>query len=205
MVELPDASVLVDVDERFVRIEMRESWLKPNRTAMVTAFALPALLILVAAAFAVARVLVVDSQWMMWTALTLTAIALIFAIPIVQGIRTPRLGYEDDCLLVYLRGAQPFQVPIEIVEVFFLGQGPAMVKAKGGENAETSTIVVRLAESAAEWHHREVNPSLGQWCDGYIVIRGTWCEPINADLLKSLNHRLVEIHRERRLTSSREE
>lgn len=166
---------------------------------MVTAFALPALLILMAAAFLIASVFAADAHWLMWAAATFTAIALLVAIPIAQGIRMPRLGYEDEYLLVYLRGAQPIQVPIEIVEVFFLGQGPAMVKAKGGESAETSTIVVRLAESAAEWHEREVNPSLGQWCDGYIVIRGTWCEPINTDLLESLNHRLVEVHRKRRL------
>lgn len=37
---------------------------------------------------------------------------------------------------------------------------------------------------------------LGQWCGGYITVRGTWCESITADLMQGLNRRLVEAHRQ---------
>ena len=43
------------------------------------------------------------------------------------------------------------------------------MRGASGEELETSTIVVRLAEAAAEWRFREVKPALGAWCDGYIT------------------------------------
>ena len=113
----------------------------------------------------------------------------------------PRLSYANHTLDVRLRSGAPIQVPIDVVECFFLGQGPAL-RTRGfgdrGKAEETSTIVVRLAESAERWKHFDVNPALGQWCDGYITIRGTWCEPITNELLKRLNENLVAAHRELR-------
>ena len=38
-------------------------------------------------------------------------------------------------------------------------------------------------------------PRLGSWEHGYIVVRGTWCEPINREVIKGLNKRLVAAHR----------
>ena len=118
---------------------------------------------------------------------------------ILYRFRQPRMSYSGGKLLLYLRGAQPLPVPIEIVECFFLGQAPSMLprslEGKHGEAADASTIVVRLAESAIDWHHRDVRGSLGQWCEGYITIRGTWCEPLSGDLVMQLNRRLVEAHR----------
>jgi hypothetical protein len=63
---------------------------------------------------------------------------------------------------------------------------------------------VRLAESAQDWKHRDVRPAFGHWCEGYITIRGSWCEPINEGLMKRLNQRLVAVQRERK-AASREE
>jgi hypothetical protein len=57
---------------------------------------------------------------------------------------------------------------------------------------------VRLAESAVEWKHRDVNPALGHWCESYITIRGAWVEPITHDRLRQMNARLAEIQRERK-------
>ena len=176
---------------------MRECWLKTNRRATVAAFALPVVLILLAVFFVAIGFREDHTAWTIGTGAAFAAVAVIIMIPIVIAARLPRLAYEDGFLLVYLRGRSPIKVPIEIVEVFFLGQGPAMIKAKGGE-AETTTIVIRLAESATAWHHRDVRAMLGQWVDGYIVIRGTWCEKIDAELMQGLNRRLVEVHRLRR-------
>lgn len=140
-------------------------------------------------------------RWLGWVC---AALGVLFCLTLVHLIRLPRLGYQDGELLVYLGSATPIRVPISIVEVFFLGQGSALMKARGGEMAETATIVVRLAEAAKEWHNRDVKATFGQWCDGYIVIRGTWCEPINAELLTRLNHKLVEVHRQQRETAASE-
>jgi hypothetical protein len=38
-----------------------------------------------------------------------------------------------------------------------------------------------------------VKPSLGTWCGGYVTIRGTWCEPLQPDLIRRLNRRLKEV------------
>jgi hypothetical protein len=111
----------------------------------------------------------------------------------------PRLAYGDEQLLVYLRAGKPRSIPIEVVECFFLGQAPSLLgRASSDVDEPTSTVVVRLAESAAAWKQFDVNARLGRWCDGYITIRGTWCEPITVDLLKSLNHRLAVVHRMQR-------
>jgi hypothetical protein len=96
-------------------------------------------------------------------------------------------------LLVYLDPTRPTRVPIEIVECFFLGQGPSELPKLKGREPETQNVIVRLAEAASEWKHRDVRRALGHWCEGYITIRGSWCEPISPDLMKRLNRRLAEV------------
>jgi len=123
------------------------------------------------------------------------ALGLVSVPLIIWSSSQPRLAYSDGYLVVFLGTLGPLHVPIELVECFFLGYGPSLIPLIGGK-LQTSTIVVRLAESAKEWKHRDVSRQLGHWCDGYIVIRGTWCEPISAELVQRLNARLVEVHRQ---------
>ena len=113
----------------------------------------------------------------------------------------PRLGYEKGNLLVYLTPGRPVAVPIEFVECFFLGE-TAMTLPGERKERRTSTLVVRLAESAKDWKHREVKPSLGSWSDAYITIHGTWCEPLSVERVHRLNQRLAEIHRQRRASAA---
>ena len=110
-------------------------------------------------------------------------------------LQRPRLEYEPGWLLLHLGWSRTIPIPIEIVECFFMGQFPSKVRGPTGKEAETATVVVRLAERATEWHAREMAPHLGQWADGYIIVRGTWCEPINMDLLTRMNKLLAEAHR----------
>jgi hypothetical protein len=107
----------------------------------------------------------------------------------------PRLAYESGCLLVYLRPGPPFRVPVEHVEAFLLGQGPSWLPGEKHRRTETVTLVVRLAEKAEEWSHRDGDPRLGSWCDGYITIRGTWCQPLTLDVVVRLNRRLADVQR----------
>jgi hypothetical protein len=132
-----------------------------------------------------------------------SSVAIMCAIVVAMTVRhaklfsTPRLVFTGTHLEVTL-AARPVEVPIDVVEVFFLGQGPSQVHTKTGRDIVNSTLVVRLAESASDWRCRSVNPRLGQWCDGYITIRGIWCEPLNVDVIRRLNHRLVEAKRHKK-------
>jgi len=117
---------------------------------------------------------------------------------LLYWLQLPRLAYERGELLVYLRGKDPIRVPIEIVEVFFLGQGSSPLPRQRGQETETTNIVVRLAESATEWKQRDVDLRLGLWCESYITIQGAWCEPIGEPQMARLNQRLIEAHREQK-------
>lgn len=108
----------------------------------------------------------------------------------------PRLATDGKHLLVYCGGWRPVRVPLEIVEVFFLGQGPSKLPQPVGKPLENSTVVVRLAESATEWHKRRTNKRLAHWCEGYITLRGVWCEPLTTECLRRLNNALVQSKRQ---------
>jgi hypothetical protein len=140
-----------------------------------------------------------------------SAICLLLALPplwmvlgLAFALACPRIAYEPGELLVFVEMHRATRVPIEIVECFFLGQGPSELPKLAGREAETANVVVRLAEAASEWKHREIKPAFGQWCEGYITIRGAWCEPINRDLLQRLNHRLAEVQRECKAAQARD-
>lgn len=170
-----------------------EVWLKPNRRIyllggiLVFAFALAMFAVGVAVEFSPLRI----------GFLTAGAVLTLFAIFWARQAWAARLVYADDHLQVRL-GGPTRSIPIDLVECFFLGQGPAGI---GPEESEASSIVVRLAERAEDWKKVEINRRLGLWCDGYITIRGAWCEPISPTLMERLNKRLAEVHRERKVSA----
>ena len=112
---------------------------------------------------------------------------------------------DADLLLDESQGRLEVRVhplPVELVECIFLGQAPALVPEPRGANrsrgVETSALILRLAESATDWQAGKVNELLGHWREGYIMIRGTWCEPISRDPVQQLNDRLAAAHRRQR-------
>jgi hypothetical protein len=107
----------------------------------------------------------------------------------------PRLACSEDELLVYLSGLRPSRLPLPVVECFFLGQAPSMIAHPKGDEVESSAVVVRLAERATQWHRRDVPVSMGRWCDGYITVRGTWCEPLNQAVVSRMNSSLAAAKR----------
>jgi len=109
---------------------------------------------------------------------------------IAWQLQRPRLAYRAGQLRVYQRWGPPLRVPIQAVECFFLGHGPANLPGRQLAKAETANVVVRLAERATEYSKRRVFPLWGRWCDGYITIAGAWCEPLTPALLARLNDRL---------------
>ncbi len=177
---------------------MREIWLRPNVRAIWIGLLLP----LFAAVLAM-LILATTPDHGPWWWLRLTAVLLLVVVGAVTLImivmtRIPRLAYQDGQVLVYLQSGAPFRVPADKVECFFLGQTDSRMPGGGSQSPETASIVVRLAENAPQFHQRQVNQALGQWCGGYITIRGTYCERIHGELLRRLNARLTAVHRELR-------
>lgn len=174
---------------------MPEVWLRTNRRALAMGMLLPGLL--AAGLLAILAVLVISGQhWLLCGLVAVLAAAPLWMVgELVYAMAQPRLGYDRGELLVYLEPTRPTRVPIDVVEVFFLGQGPSELPKLAGREPETQNVIVRLAESAPEWKHRDVKPALGHWCEGYITLRGSWCEPINREVMQRLNRRLVETQR----------
>lgn len=175
---------------------MREIWLRANPKAVWPLLFLPTLMAatgLTGMVWCVIR----DAGVAPWlTSISLVLLGLAPLVVLLRWSRRPRLAYQDGELLVLLDQGQPRRVPIAVVECFFRGTGETLLPGVKGDVVKTSTIIVRLAEAAVDWHTRPSRPSLGVWADGYITLRGTWCEPITPELLRRLNKRLVEVHRE---------
>jgi hypothetical protein len=173
-----------------------ETWLRPNGRAVWFGTVLPALLGLVGLALVVGLPGHPPPAWMRVAGEILAVLGFGTVLLLLGQLRQPRLAYFQNHLLVALRSGPPLRVPIEVVECFWLGQTPSLLPLKRHERTETSAVVIRLAESAAEWRQRDVKPQLGKWCEGYITIRGTWCEPLSIELVNRLNQRLAEVTRQ---------
>lgn len=119
----------------------------------------------------------------------------------------PRIAIDERQLFVYValfRG--PVRIPLDVVEVFFIGQGPVSGDEPGHptgyQGAVAANVIVRLAEQAPQWHDRKINQRMGVWTEGYITVRGMWCEDIDQDRLKEMNRALINAKRNLRDTAS---
>ena len=182
---------------------MRECWLKPNRRPIIAAGVLFALIALGAVAAIYAFML--SQNWFgLFVTVALGGPALACVVFCYLAARTPRLAYENGELLVYSKSFTPRRVPIDVVEVLFLGSGPALPTTDTDDQQQEPTgpraanVVVRLAEAASDWHHRELSAAVDKWENGYIVLSGTTCEPISHERLNVINRRLAEVRRGRR-------
>jgi hypothetical protein len=170
---------------------MRETWLKPNRRAILFGCVPPLVLALVGACLAVALSESANRVWQ-WLAVALIVAGLAILGIVFGQLRHPRIGFHNGMVLFYLRLGTPIAVPVGIVESFFFGQGPAHFPAMT-KQPQTVNLIARLSQRHTEWANQNVRPSLGSWCDGYVTIRGTWCEPLNSEMIRTLNRRLKEV------------
>lgn len=109
-----------------------------------------------------------------------------------------RLERVGNALRVRLSPFRSDEVPLDVVECFFLGSHPLEQPGTVRDDLPThrvGTLVVRLAERAVEWHERPTMSEWGTWKEGAIVCDGRLCEPLSADLVHSLTRRLVEAKR----------
>jgi hypothetical protein len=173
---------------------MRETWLRPNRRAIWFGCVPPAM-VAAFGLFLVVGASASNSQWLRWVGVALVAGSVALIAALVAQSRRPRIAYQNGRVLFYLRASRPIAVPVGIVEAFFLGQGPSTLPG-GLQRQESINLVARISQRANEWASQDVKPSLGNWCDGYVTIRGTWCEPLGTDLVRRLNRRLKEVQTE---------
>jgi hypothetical protein len=166
---------------------MREIWLRTNRRAILLGCVPPA-------AFATCGAWLVFAGAGHWRwpgiLLILTSTGLVGLL--LLQMRRPRVAFESNTVLFYLRGGPPIAVPAEIVESFFAGQSPAYLPGIK-KQPQTVNLIARLSQRHKEWAKQTVKPALGHWSDGYVTIRGTWCEPLDTEVIRRLNRRLKEV------------
>tara|TARA_B100001123_G_scaffold407965_1_gene500708 strand:- start:2 stop:577 length:576 start_codon:yes stop_codon:yes gene_type:complete len=176
------------------RPQRRECWLSPNRRALAIGLILPGILFLIG----VVLISQQSTHLLQGVGTGFLILGGVLAFAMIRHLYLPRLAYQDGQLLVFLTRGNPLRVPVDVVECFFLGQTEEN-QSPGHEKrrAQTATVVVRLAEAAKEWHRFDVKAALGSWQNGYIIIRGTWCEPLSMDRVNALNTRLKEVKKSR--------
>jgi hypothetical protein len=174
---------------------MAECWLKPNRRALATAMIVPSVVAAIGLVLLVVGMRSDQRVWLSISGSAMFALGIVCVAAIWFASRIPRLAYDDGDLLVYLRSLTPLRVPIDAVECFFLGQGPAHPAPPDQPVAKAANVIVRIADSAADFHERDVRADLGIWRDGYITIRGLWCEPLSHERVNLLNRQLADAHR----------
>jgi len=169
---------------------MTEVWLRPNRRVLL---------------FALVPVGIMGGigYWLQAAATTTTVLgvvgwgvvglAVFLCVGLIYQCYRPRIAFRNGHVLFYLRTGRPISVPVDVVEAFFLGQGAAHLPATAEDSAESMNLVARLSQREEQWQRRDVKPALGRWCEGYVTIRGTWCEPLTGELIRRLNRRLREV------------
>ena len=172
---------------------MTEIWLHTNRRAIAFALVIPVLGLIVALAlFLYEWVAPAPAAWVMWVAGVLASVSALVGGLMVWQLLRPRIARVGDELLFYLRSGAPLGVPLTVVEGFLLGQGPSYLRHDRPDESTAATVVVRIADRAIDFGNRETKPALGTWCNHYVTIRGTWCEPLTLELVTRLNARLAE-------------
>jgi len=178
-----------------MRAPTEEIWLRGN--------ARPAAL-LVAAALAAGTGLVVLAVLPPTRAVAMP-VAIAFALvagPLVAAVSLaavqPRLARRGGVLRVRLAPLAAHDVPLEIVECFFIGSHvlPAPDGRDDQPGQRVGTLVMRIAERAAAWQARPTFAAWGTWAEGAVVFDGRWCEPLSVELARRLSGRLVEAKRE---------
>jgi hypothetical protein len=174
---------------------MRETWLKANRRVLLLGM-IPPIALIAVGLIPLAAMPADTESWIRFGGLGAVGLGLLLLALIAIQMRLPRLAYCDGQLLVYLAGGGPLCVPVDIVQCFFLASGAGQIPGSKGSRIGVRNLTMRLDEKATDYHHRDVKPALGRWDEGYIVIHGAWCEPLNLSLVQLLNSRLASVKSE---------
>lgn len=173
---------------------MREVWLKSNSRALLMSILPVALVETFALLVAVLGGFVFDNPVLMWCGGLVWVVSSIVLVGLVLQWSQPRIARDGEYVLLFVRGGLPVRVPLNLVEGFLLGQGPTMLAGPSHE-LETANLVIKLADKAEEFQKVEVKSTIASWCNSYVTIRGTWCEPLSVEIVNRLNMRLYEAKR----------
>lgn len=169
-----------------------EVWLRGNPR--------PALMTLAAslAAAAIAAAALVAFQPPAWGIAVVAAgclVGLFVATAFVWAAARPRLACRGGMVEVRLAPLGVQRVPLDVVECVFPGSQPVVAESGDVAARRVNTLVLRLAERAAEWRTRPVASAWGSWADGTVVFDGRWCEPLTPVLAREISTRLLEARR----------
>ena len=120
----------------------RVTWLHSNRQALC----LGLIVLLPLLALTIGCLVMSPNSWIRWAAAAFGAMLTYLLTLCIYLMFQPRLSYANEHLHVRLRPGAPIQVPIDVVECFFLGQGPTLLPRPFGKRdklEETSTIESR--------------------------------------------------------------
>lgn len=134
-------------------------------------------------------------RWLV-AASCLAAAAAVAVLAVVAG--RPRLAHRGDVLRVRLAPTAVHEVPLEVVECFFLGSrelDEAGRRPPEEEGRRVTTLVMRLAERAVDCRERPSFAPWGKWEDGSVVFDGRWCQPLSVEVARQLSGWLVEAKR----------
>lgn len=173
---------------------MRETWLQTNRRAIWFGTSFPLVQIALGAGLVWAAP--PEIEWPKWLGLGMIAVGSCLVVVLLVHLRRPRIAYDDGQVLFHLQNGPPIPVPVELVEAFFIGQGPLMLPGAPQHDVSIN-LVARISQRDPSYAQREVKLALGAWCDSYVTIRGTWCEPLDGEVVRRLNRRLREVSEER--------
>jgi hypothetical protein len=181
---------------------MTEIWLRTNRRALALGLIPPILL----AAIGMGLLVSAPSDsvaWTRWIGGFMVLASAGIVVLLIWQMRIPRIAYRDGEVLFAMQSGPPLALPVDLLEAFFIGQQPVELLGQPQGSHAAVNLVGRLSQRAPEWHHREVKAAFGRWADGYVVINGTWCEPITNEVIRRLNHRLREIHEARKAPAAK--
>lgn len=168
---------------------MGEVWLHSNRRVLSMAMA-PVV------ALGLVSYLMLDDEaagFLHWLGIAGIGVAVLLLLGLLRQFLQPRIAFNDGEVLFFLRARRPIAVPLRVVEAFFQGEGPAHLPGPPADETKSVNLIARLSRRETDWHERDVKPALGCWADGYVTVRGTWCEPITAQVIQRLNRRLSEV------------
>ncbi|MCA9188099.1 MAG: hypothetical protein R3E01_05275 [Pirellulaceae bacterium] len=171
-----------------------EIWLRANRRPAIP-FLLFSTLATVAAAVSALLGWESGSFALAGASIALIVLAAIAIATAYRIAMIPRMATDGHLLRLHVLLGRSIDVPLSCVEVFFQGQGPADLRIRDVKGVQTANIIVRIAERASDWQQRSTWHPYAHWCEGYVTIHGTWCEPVTAQLLTELNQRLVQAKR----------
>lgn len=170
---------------------MFETWLRTNRRAILLGCVPPVILTAIGACLAVTH-RNSGSSAIGWIGYVVVFLGAASTALLLTQLRNPRIAFCDGMVLFYVRLGKPISVPVELVESFFFGQGPSHLPTIR-KQLNTVNLIARLSQRHTEWASQRVRPGLANWSGGYVTIRGTWCEPLNSDLIRRINRRLKEV------------